>query len=393
MVFTKADILLPVDGTELEKWSVVACDQFTSQPEYWEKAAEIAGDAPSTLNLVYPEAFLSEGDGRIAKINAAMKDYIEKGVFKEYKNALIYVERHLSGNRVRRGLMGAVDLEAYDFNKGSKSAVRATEGTVLERIPPRVKIRQDAPLELPHVMILTDDVEDKILRTVKCGEKVYDFELMLGGGHISGYLVSNVDEVLSVIEEYEKTATDGLAYAVGDGNHSLATAKTCWENLKGNVPENHPARYCLIELENIHDKALEFEPIHRVVFNTEPEKLISEFKVAYGAEETDNGGQRITYVYGDKSGELYIKNPPSKLEVGTLQKFLDEVGCEVDYIHGEDVVKALSSKKDCCGFILPKPGKSDLFASVIADGALPRKTFSMGEANEKRYYMEAKKIK
>lgn len=393
MVFTKADILLPVEGTELEKWSVVACDQFTSQPEYWEKAAEIAGDAPSTLNLVYPEAFLSEGDGRIAKINAAMKDYVENGVFKEYKNALIYVERHLSGNRVRRGLMGAVDLEAYDFNKGSKSAVRATEGTVLERIPPRVKIRQDAPLELPHVMILTDDAEDKILSSVKCGDKVYDFELMLDGGRLTGYLVSNVDEVLSVISEYENNAADGLAYAVGDGNHSLATAKTCWENVKGRVSSDHPARYCLVELENIHDKSLEFEPIHRVVFNTDPEKLIADFKDKYGAEETDNGGQHIKYLYGDVAGDLYVANPPSKLEVGTLQKYLDEAGCEVDYIHGEEVVKSLSSKDKCCGFILPKPGKSDLFASVIADGALPRKTFSMGEANEKRYYMEAKNIK
>ncbi len=391
MIFNKTDILLPKD-IDYTRWSVVACDQFTSQPEYWEEAEKIAGDSPSTLNLVYPEAFLSEGDARIEKINGFMKDYTDRGYFTEYKNTLFYIERYLSGGRVRRGLIGAVDLDAYDFSKGSKSGVRATEGTVLERIPPRVKIRENAPLELPHVMLLTDDAEDKILSSVKCGEKLYDFELMLGGGRIAGWIVSNVDEVLEVISEYEKSAADGLAYAVGDGNHSLATAKTCWENIKSSFPDS-PARYCLIELENIHDKALEFEPIHRVVFKCDPEKLINDFKAELNASDIDNGGQHIKYVYGGKQGDLYIKDAPSALEVGTLQKFLDEHEAETDYIHGEDVVCSLASKENTCGFLLPKPGKSDLFASVIADGALPRKTFSMGEACEKRYYIEAKKIK
>lgn len=392
MVFSKADILIP-ENIDFTKWSVVACDQFTSQPEYWHDAEKIAGEEPSTLNLVYPEAFLYEGDGRIEKINTKMAEYLEKGIFCELKDSIVYVERTILGGKVRRGLMGAIDLDAYDFNKGSKSAVRATEGTVIERIPPRVKIRENAPLELPHVMVLTDDAEDKIMSSVVKGKMIYDFDLMLGGGHITAWVVDNTDELLAVIDEYEKSAKDGLSYAVGDGNHSLATAKTCWENIKASVPANHPARFCLVELGNIHDKSLEFEPIHRVVFDVAPEKLVEDMKNEYNAETVDNGGQCIKYMYGDTEGALYIKDAPSKLAVGTLQKFLDSRKLEIDYIHGEDVVKKLSEKENTCGFILPKPGKSDLFESVIADGALPRKTFSMGEACEKRYYMEAKRIK
>lgn len=395
-VLRKADIMLP-EKCDLTKWSVVACDQYTSQPEYWEKAQELVGDAPSTLSLVYPEAFLSQGDARIEKINKTMDEYVKNGVFKTYENCLIYTERVLSGGRVRRGIVGAVDLEAYDYTKGSKTAIRATEGTVLERIPPRVKIRENAPLELPHVMLLIDDAKCEIIENVKKGEKLYDFTLMADGGQLRGYLVDDADEFLKNIERFAQNAADGLIYAVGDGNHSLATAKTCWENLKKNLTdaqkENHPARFCLVEIENIHGDVLEFEPIHRVVFGIEnEEEFIAKCKEALGCRE-EGEGQEIVIVKDGKQEKLVMTSIASPLAVGTLQKYLDTLSYEVDYIHGEDVVESLSMKEGAVGFLLPKPEKSSLFETVIKDGALPRKTFSMGEANEKRFYMEAKKIK
>ena len=395
-VLRKADIMLP-KNCDLTKWSVVACDQYTSQPEYWEKAQKLVGDAPSTLNLVYPEAFLSQGDSRIKKINKTMDEYVKNDVFKTYENCLIYTERVLSGGRVRRGIVGAVDLDAYDYTKGSKTAIRATEGTVLERIPPRVKIRENAPLELPHVMLLIDDAEKSLIENVKKGEKLYDFTLMADGGQLRGYLVEDADEFLAKVEKFAESAADGLIYAVGDGNHSLATAKTCWENIKKNLTdaekENHPARFCLVEIENIHDEVLEFEPIHRVVFGIEnEEEFVSELKKNLGCESAGEG-QEIVIVKGDKKEKLVMTNASSPLAVGTLQKYLDTLSYEVDYIHGEDVVESLSAKKGAVGFLLPKPEKSSLFETVIKDGALPRKTFSMGEANEKRFYMECKRIK
>ncbi len=397
--FRKADILLP-KNVDFTKWSVVACDQYTSQPEYWQSAAELVGDAPSTLHLVFPEAFLAEGDARIEKINSNMTKYLEDGIFDEYLGSLIYVERTMSNGKTRRGIVGAVDLEDYDFSKGSQSKIRATEGTVLERIPPRVKIRENAPLELPHIMLLIDDKNKTVIEPINVSEVIYDFDLMQGGGHIKGYLLddSEADRVLSALSHLDETANGNLLFAVGDGNHSLATAKTCWENIKATLApqeqENHPARFCLVEIENIHDDALEFEPIHRVVFATSPEKLIEDFKAYYPeTEETDNGGQHIVYTYGGKKGDLYVKNSGSMLAVGTLQNFLDEKGAEVDYIHGEDVTERLSQKCGNIGFLLPSMEKGDLFRTVIADGALPRKTFSMGEAQDKKFYMEAKKIK
>ncbi len=397
--FKKADILLPKD-IDFTKWSVVACDQYTSQPEYWQSAEYLVEDAPSTLNLVFPEAFLSEGDARIEKINCNMAKYLEDGIFDEYLGSLIYVERTMSNGKTRRGIIGAVDLEDYDFSKGSQSKIRATEGTVLERIPPRVKIRENAPLELPHIMLLIDDENKTVIEPISASEVLYDFDLMQGGGHIKGYLLddSEADRVLSALSHLDETASGNLLFAVGDGNHSLATAKTCWENIKATLSpeqqENHPARFCLVEIENIHDDALEFEPIHRVVFNTDPEKLIADFKAYYPETlDTDNGGQHIIYTYGSKKGDLYVKNSGSMLAVGTLQNFLDKRCAEVDYIHGEDVTMQLSQKAGNIGFLLPSMEKSDLFRTVIADGALPRKTFSMGEAQDKKFYMEAKKIK
>jgi len=397
-IFNKADILLP-ECIDMEKWSVVACDQYTAQPEYWHAAAEFVGDSPSTLNIVYPEAFLSEGDGRIEKINQNMQKYLRQNIFANLKDSLVYVERTMNSGKIRRGIVGAVDLEEYDFSKGSKSAIRATEGTILERIPPRVKIRKDAPLELPHVILLFDDEKDFIMGSVEKERPLYDFDLMGNGGHVAGWHIFGdaADDMMERIDKFSKTAPDNLVFAVGDGNHSLATAKTCWENLKSSLSEEeiktHPARFCLVEIENIHDAALEFEPIHRVVFGKTFDMVKSDIKRYYEVTDTcEDGCQEITMVSGERTESVYIKNPSSNLTVGTLQKFLDDMKYKIDYIHGADVVRALSDRADAMGFILPCPKKSELFETVILDGALPRKTFSMGEANEKRFYLEAKKI-
>ncbi len=396
--FTKADILIPSKAVEPEKWSVVACDQYTSQPEYWENAKKIVGDAPSALNIVFPEVFLSEGDGRIAKINETMEKYLSDEVFTQLDSCMIYIERTQSDGKIRRGILGTVDLEDYDFSVGSASKIRATEGTVLERIPPRVKIRENAPLELPHIMLLMDDPDMTVITSDLTGEKLYDFELMADGGHIKGFRLSDsdADRILSALDSLDEKCD--LLFAVGDGNHSLATAKTCWENLKPTLSaearKTHPARFCLVEIENIHDPALEFEPIHRVIFDINPEEILADIKSFYPeTAETDNGGQHIEYLYAGKKGNLYIKNSGCALAVGTLQKYIDEKGFKVDYIHGSDVVKELSDKENSMGFLLPAMNKKDLFPAVIADGALPRKTFSMGEAQDKKFYLEAKKIK
>lgn len=399
-IFNKADVLLPSEEIDLMKWSVIACDQYTSQPEYWEEVKNIVGTAPSTLKIVFPEVYLSEGEGRISAINAEMNNYLKNGIFKEYKDILIFVERTQSDGRVRRGILGTVDLEEYDFSKSSESLIRATEGTVLERIPPRVKIRENAPLELPHILILMNDERDEIIKKPETCEKLYDFELMQRGGHIKGYKIegAQAEKIIEKINEMAKTARGNLLFAVGDGNHSLATAKTCWENIKPTLSEeeqkNHPARFCLVEIENIHQEAIDFEPIHRVVFGENPQKIIDEIKAFYPeTSEKENGGQHIRYAFGNTKGDLYIKNSGSSLAVGTLQKYLDSRNFKIDYIHGDSTATELAGKENNIAFLLPKPDKNDLFDGVIKDGALPRKTFSMGEADDKRFYIEAKKIK
>ncbi len=396
-VFNKANVLLPKQA-DYKKWGVVACDQYTSECEYWDRVKAYVGDEPSTFHLVYPEAYLSEGDSYINKINLHMAKYIEDGVFEAHNDAYIYIERTLSGGRIRRGIIGTVDLETYDFTKGSKSAIRATEGTVAERIPPRVKIRQDAPLELPHAILLIDDKENKVIPSACDSAPVYDFELMENGGHIRGYVIDGekADAISAAFDAYAKNVNDGLVFAVGDGNHSLATAKTCWENLKKNLSadeqENHPARYCLVEIENLYDAALEFEPIHRVLFDVEPGDVLASLE-KFSAQGAGENTHTVTYVYGDTEGEFTICNACSNLAVGAVQEFIDKMGYEADYIHGEDTTKRLAAKENAFGFILPAMEKESLFVTVIKDGALPRKTFSMGEAHEKRFYIEAKKIR
>lgn len=400
--FKSADILLP-KRENMSKWSVVACDQYTSEPKYWERVEGLVADSKSTLRLTLPEIYLEqEGvDERIENINKSIDEYLAGDVFAEYKNAMIYLERTQHDGRCRRGLVGAIDLEEYDYHVGSKSAVRATEATVAERIPPRLKIREHAKIELPHIMILIDDPEFTVIEPLakRTLEKVYDFELMEKGGHAKGYLVGEeefegIDRALASLKDKCE-----MLYAMGDGNHSLATAKEHYEKLKRENPDrnmsNHPARYALCEIVNLHSEALEFEAIHRIVTEVDDEALLEDMKNVLGlSEETSEQG---LWVYSNgKKTRMYIHKPTSKLTVGSLQMYLDKYikahGAKIDYIHGEDVLSELAKGENAIGFELEAMKKSELFEAVVADGALPRKTFSMGHAYDKRYYLEAKKI-
>ena len=419
------EILLPPQGTDTYKWAVVACDQFTSQKEYWEEARRIIGDAPSTLDLILPEAWLGAQDEqeRIARIKEKMQEYLHNGTLVKQPQGFVLVERTAAGN-TRHGLVMALDLEKYDYSRGSGTLIRATEGTIVERIPPRLRIREGAAVELPHILVLIDDPEETVIEPLTAqAEKLpllYDTDLMLGGGHISGRLVSGEKEIMGVLEALtalsDKAAFEKkygskpvLLFAMGDGNHSLATAKANWEKIKATLPEeqreDHPARYALIELNNVHDKGIVFEAIHRNVFGIPGEKLVEALLqklreqnggAEIGPEQAPAGGEKhvIPFYYGDKSGAFIVTEPAVQLAVGTLQNAIDavlkELGGEVDYIHGIDVVKELAQKPDTTGFLLPDMEKSELFPTVVYDGALPRKTFSMGEAAEKRYYMEAR---
>lgn len=416
--FRNADILLP-KNTDMEKWAVVACDQYTSEPDYWNETLKNTDALPSTLNYILPEIYLENDDvkERISKIHDSMKKVIADNVFEEYKNAMIYIERTQNDGEVRAGIVGCIDLEAYDYRKGSKSPVRATEATVIERIPPRIAVRRGAELELPHIMILIDDEKKTVvepLASVSSNlKKVYDFKLMQKGGSIKGWLLGEkeqeqVGKAISVLEDidsfnnkYNMSETSPLVFAMGDGNHSLATAKEFYEELKKENPgkdmSNHPARYALVEIVNLHSPALKFEAIHRIVTDVDTQNLISEMTENLGLDEKSSEcEQSFEYVINGVRTSVGITKPSSKLTVGSLQQFLDgyikENGGKIDYIHGTEVIDKLSMNKGSIGFILPDMAKSELFPTVICDGALPRKTFSMGHAWDKRYYVECRKI-
>lgn len=414
--FKPADILVPKKSADMSKWSVIACDQYTSQPEYWNKTYETVGDSYSALNLILPEIYLEDEnvEEKIECIHNNMDKYLNDGIFDEYKNSMIYVERIQSNGILRQGIVGMIDLEEYDFSKGSTSQVRATEATVIERIPPRVKIRNGASLELPHIMILIDDESNTVIEPFsdKKSEmkELYDFELMQGGGKVSGYLIdeSKCNEIVSALDSLgnpEKFSekygvTDVLLYAMGDGNHSLATAKEYYEQLKKSNPQidfsNHPARYALAEIVNLHSPALEFEAIHRIVTDTDTQTLINNMTAELDITDKPSE-QSFRYIVNGKEFTANIHNKTSNLTVGSLQKFLDKYLSEnsgkIDYIHGTETVKKLAGQENSIGFILPDMGKAQLFPTVIKDGALPRKTFSMGHAEDKRYYIECRKIK
>ena len=415
--FKAGNILIP-KNIDMSKWSVVACDQYTSEPDYWNEVNKIVGDNPSTLNLTLPEIYLEESDveERIKKINENMKKMLDEDIFNEYTDSMIYLERTQNDGKVREGIIGIVDLEDYSYEKGSQTLIRATEKTVIERIPPRMKVRENALLELPHIMILIDDDKKEIIENLKNEvnefDKVYDFDLMQKGGHIKGYKLNNnsINEVISKLEKladkdnfekkYNVHDKGVLLFAMGDGNHSLATAKACYEKLKETMSEeeylNSKARYALVEIVNLHSEALEFEAIHRVLFDVDVENLISELYKYYDINE-DGNGQKFELITKDFDKTLYISNPKSNIPVGSIQIFLDEYlqnhKGKIDYIHGEDVTKELGSKDNNIGIIFDAMEKGDLFKTVILDGALPRKTFSMGHANDKRFYLEARKIK
>ena len=407
--FLPADILLPRD-VDMEKWAVIACDQFSSEPEYWQRVERFVGEAPSTLRLIFPEAELKEDpEAHIRAIRASMEAYLAGGRFVCRPDCFVYVERELADGSLRRGLVGRVDLEEYDYLPHSAATVRATERTVLERIPPRVKIREGAGLELPHVLLLCDDEEDSILAPLERekGEALYDFELMEQGGRIRGWLVSGTEARAACerLDAYEARMaarcaafTDSpMLYAVGDGNNSLATARACWEQLKSTLsPEEaavHPARWALVELENLHDRAQRFAPIHRIVSRTEPGALLEAARRELGAE----AGIPLRWFSGERSGVLTLDPARGQLAVGILQGFLDEWLAEhpgeLDYIHGDESLQRLARAEDSIGFLLPDVEKTAFFRSIMLDGVLPRKTFSMGQAREKRYYLEARRIR
>ncbi|MCE1253822.1 MAG: DUF1015 domain-containing protein [Anaerolineae bacterium] len=425
------DILLPKEPINPQKWAVIACDQFTSQPEYWQKVEAFVGDSPSTLHLILPEVYLGKQDEdvRLKQVLASMKEYLNADIFSHHQE-LILVEREVDG-KTRHGLIMALDLEMYDFKPGSASLIRATEGTILDRLPPRIKIRQQALIEAPHILVLIDDAQGTVIEPLAARKgslnKCYDFDLMQSSGHMRGYqinqpeLESQVFAALSKLSEAEtfkskydlKEDKPVLLFAVGDGNHSLATAKSVWEKLKPSVGMDHPARYALVEIENVHDAGLEFEPIHRVLFNVkkdiktdlnkyfegrisfEPFKDKKALLAKIALSNPDNHYLGLVYPQGCEL--LTIQKPTANLAVGTLQPFLDswvkEGNAEqIDYVHGDHVVFDLGSRPGNVGFLLPTLSKQDLFKTVILDGSLPRKTFSMGEAHEKRFYMECRTI-
>lgn len=398
-IVSSTDILLP-RTEDMGAWSVIACDQFTSEPEYWAAAEQRAAEKPSALSLMLPEAWLhtaraAGADGRIAE---TMRQYLADGVFQTIPDSFIYVERTLPDGRVRRGLVAALDLEQYDFTGTQHASVRSTEGTVEERLPPRVSIRREAPLEMPHTLLLMDDRTDSVLSPAEKAkdalEKVYDFDLMLGGGHIAGWRVSGeaktaVQSALDALdnaalqrEKYGAAAAGGkLTFAVGDGNHSLAAAKRFWEEKRDTLPENErqsdPARFALVELENIHEPSLDFEPIHRVIFDTDNSAFAAEL-----------AAHRAEWEAKDKTLGERVAAADSFCRVYTAAH-----GGYIDYIHGDDTARSLGAKPGCAAVLLPPVEKNGLFLSVLKNGALPKKSFSMGTARDKRYYLECRKIR
>lgn len=424
--FYPSDILLPKKDVDMSKWAVVACDQFTSEPEYWERVEKTVGDAPSTLRLILPEANLKAPnvDEFIADINASMSKYLEEGIFETLKDSLIYIERGQSDGKIRHGLIGMVDLDQYDFTPGSGALIRATEGTVLDRIPPRARVRRNAPIELPHVMLLIDDPEKTVIEPLTAAadkmESVYDFDLMENGGHIKGYKLSaaQIDAVADALtgltsdeamkSKYGVSGVAPLLFAVGDGNHSLATAKKYYEQLKATLPAEeaavHPARYAMVELVNIHDDALIFEPVHRVLTNVRPADVLADWSAYCAAHgmalsfvPPDADAQELRVVSASGEQAAFIAHPDGALPVATLQRYLDDFlrrhpEAAIDYIHGDEVLRRLSRADGAMGFLLPALNKADFFPAIEQLGILPRKTFSMGHAHDKRFYIECRKI-
>src|SRR6056297_42284 len=432
------NILLPKKEVDMQRWAVIACDQYTSDRDYWRHLDEQIGMAPSTLRLTLPEVYLEDSDveERIQAINRTMETYLAQGILEEQPPGLILVNRSTSAVPSRKGLMVALDLERYDYRPGSQSLIRATEGTIIERLPPRIRVRENAPIELPHIMVLIDDPQYTVIEPLfeEKLEKVYDVELLCQGGHLKGYQVDQPELLEQVAKALEKLADpqsyrtryniegEVMLYAMGDGNHSFATAKAIWEQLKEEAGDpqrvmDHPARFALVELVNVHDPGLEFEAIHRVLFDVDGEALkqqmdgffdqrgmpltmnaCTDLKAAKAYIDEAQAEHAFVMVVAGRFFVCDISDPEFTLEVASLQAFLDDflarnADVRIDYIHGEDEVTEMGSKKNSAGFFLPYITKHDLFRTIVLDGALPRKTFSMGEADEKRFYLECRRIK
>lgn len=425
-------ILLPRPDIDLAKWAVIACDQYTSEPEYWHRVEREVGNAPSSLHLIFPEVYLGSADApaRIRRIQETMRSYLAEGLFYERAGA-VYVERTL-GQRVRRGLMLELDLEHYDFSRDSASLIRPTEGTMVERLAPRIEVRRGAELELPHILVLIDDPAGTVIEPIGAERgrltKLYETELMLGGGHVAGYAVDDARgeraaRALRALMDPQAFAkhyavaegTPVMLFASGDGNHSLATAKAYWDSIRASVGMNHPSRFALVEVENIHDPALEFAPIHRLLFGVSADvrqALAGEFGTRLTCVDVPSAAAmraRVQAAHGERHAAgligpgprfsvIEIAEPPSTLAVGTLQPFIDRLverggATHVDYVHGDDALERLAMASGCVGIHLAAVGKHDLLRMVVREGPTPRKTFSMGEAHEKRYYIEARRIR
>ncbi len=414
-LFIPGDILLPKNA-DMGLWSVIACDQYTSQPEYWDALSEKVGDAPSTLRLILPEAYLETKDTltETEKINRTMVKYLEDDVFTTVENSYIYVERELVAGKTRCGLVGLIDLETYDYRKDSVSPVHATEGTVESRLPPRVKIREGACLELPHIVVFVDDPKNAVFEGLDDGERLYDFDLIDDGGHITGRRVSGkaadrVQGALAQLAEPEylekRYALNGkspVVIAMGDGNHSLATARLCWEEIRESLtPEeraNHPARFGLAELVNIHDPSITFEPIHRVLFETDPKNYFDEAENFFSGKNGEGKtSHKITLACGGETEEIIIKGHTIGNLIALCQSFCVEYikthGGKLDYIHDDDTTLEMAGRPECAGLLLPAMDKNELFPSIIESGVFPAKSFSIGPARDKRYYLECRKIK
>ena len=426
------EILIPNNQTDFEKWAIVACDQFTSQPEYWNAVKNLIGQSPSAYHLILPEAFLGTEKEQIhsSKINSFMEKYLKMNYF-QLIDGIIYIERYFD-NSVRKGLIAALDLEQYDFTDGADSLIRATEGTIIDRLPPRIKIRQDASIEIPHILVLIDDPELSVIAPIinssKPIELIYDFNLMQNSGHLKGYHVTSPNLENKVVQALEKLISPEiqsekysveknappLLFAVGDGNHSLATAKAVWDKIKHEAPENHPARYALVEIVNIHDEGIVFEPIHRLLKGIKEDWLLSlknyfnnkldvqkitDFKTLVSAVSNNQTEDQVFGAFDEYNFWLVsVKKPNHTLTVGSIQNCIDDLILnnhinDVDYIHGDDTILKLGSKSGNAGIYLSAMRKDSLFRSVMKDGALPRKTFSMGEAHQKRFYLECRKIR
>ena len=399
--FLPGGILLP-KSADFDKWAVIACDQFTSDSAYWKRVEAVSKGVPSTLQMIFPEIYLEENaPDRINAIAETMERNLSEGVFTEYANSFVYVERTLLNGMIRPGIVGMVDLEQYHYDPEKKPAVGATEQTILERVPPRIAVRRNAALEFPHVILFCNDFENCIVRPVAEKKsrlrKLYEFDLMEGGGHICGWLVDGEDaeELKKALFEYQSNA-EGTAFLVADGNHSLVTAKCWYEELKDSNPDKdlsaHPARYALVELENILDASIDFEPIHRVIFETDTKKFLSDIK-----EISCQDGSAIECVVGDECEIMHINVPHGELPVAVLQRYLDKWLAEnagrIDYVHDRDAVEGFAKAENTIGLLLPVFDKTELFAFGASGKILPRKTFSLGHSREKRYYLEGRKIK